>query len=141
MTDHLPECGRYCDGKPPKCRGGDCTLCDEVDCICAALRACEQRVYGEATEEMMRGTIRLENKRIRDEGYAAGVQAARDEDQRILIKYGAEQFVRGEQIGKAMGYAAGVQAARDAVVEAYNEDGFLSISHYLRAIEALREGK
>lgn len=47
MSDHLPECGQYCDGKPPKCRGGDCTLCDEVDCICPALRACENRVREE----------------------------------------------------------------------------------------------
>jgi len=31
---HDPLCGQHCDGRPPKCRGGDCTLCDEADCSC-----------------------------------------------------------------------------------------------------------
>jgi hypothetical protein len=31
---HDPLCPQFCDGKPPKCRGGDCTLCDECDCFC-----------------------------------------------------------------------------------------------------------
>jgi hypothetical protein len=43
---HDPLCGQFCDGKPPKCRGGDCTLCDEVDCSCdliARVRADERQ--------------------------------------------------------------------------------------------------
>ena len=46
------------------------------------------------------------------------IARVREDDQRILIKHGAEQFVRGEQIGKVMGYAAGVAAAREAVAAA-----------------------
>lgn len=76
MSDHLPECNQRDTVWQKAYYSG-------VECICPAIRACEQRV--------------------------------RDEDQRILIKHGAEQFVRGERIGKAMGHAAGVQAARDAI--------------------------
>jgi hypothetical protein len=41
---HQTDCGKYCpypdtewkhEGSPlPKCRGGDCTLCDELECTC-----------------------------------------------------------------------------------------------------------
>lgn len=41
---HDITCGRYCPypdtqwiaagASLPKCRGGDCTLCDELDCSC-----------------------------------------------------------------------------------------------------------
>jgi hypothetical protein len=80
-------------------------------------------------------------------------QRVRDEDQRILIKHGAEQFVRGERIGKAMGHAAGVQAARDAVARKAERGPLYSVRnsgsaqygfdamarHALAAIDALRD--
>ena len=43
---HDPLCGQHCPGPGVgKCRGGDCTLCDEVDCQCdliARVRADER---------------------------------------------------------------------------------------------------
>ena len=46
MSAHQPTCPRYCPfpdltwvaagATLPKCRGGDCTLCDEGDCTCKA---------------------------------------------------------------------------------------------------------
>ena len=55
MSDHLPECGAN-DGS--------------MFCICDALRACEQRVLSVAGPHNY--------SRGRKDGYANGVQAARD---------------------------------------------------------------
>lgn len=77
MSKHLPECPQFCDGKPPKCRGGDCTLCDEVDCICDALRACEQRMLD---DDVLAAAYHGQK------GYAAGVQAAREAVDGYLAK-------------------------------------------------------
>lgn len=79
MTDHLPEC---------PCNNADergCFLISAetdrcVSCICPALRACEQRVR----EEMQHPDPGISEKQaianyaIYRNGYAAGVQAARD---------------------------------------------------------------
>lgn len=45
IWNHPKECPKYCPYPDtdwvapgallPKCRGGDCTLCDELDCTCA----------------------------------------------------------------------------------------------------------
>ena len=69
MSAHLPECPQFCDGKPPKCRGVDCTLCDEVDCYCDMLRACEQRV---------RQQIEDSTEAFRESFYKDGYDAALD---------------------------------------------------------------
>lgn len=78
MSGHLPECPQFCDGNPPKCRGGDCTLCDEVDCICNALRAYEQRIKTAAYESAVPQVRQDEVRHLYNLGFAAGVQAARE---------------------------------------------------------------
>lgn len=52
MTTHDKECGKYCPypdtswispgAALPKCRGGDCTLCDELECTCGAFEENEE---------------------------------------------------------------------------------------------------
>lgn len=69
MTDHLPECPiqEHWDSNwdcPTYCDGG----CESAECICPALRACEQRVRDEHSEvDAYRGWVK---------GYVAGVSAA-----------------------------------------------------------------
>jgi hypothetical protein len=63
---HLPECPQFCDGKPPKCRGGDCTLCDEVDCYCERLRACEQRVLDRVRADERKRAVFIAQHSIED---------------------------------------------------------------------------
>ena len=68
-TTHDPLCGRYCDGKPPKCRGGDCTLCDEVDCTCDLIRQAEQRGRDESRLSSAKSVRRIrvdERKKVLD---------------------------------------------------------------------------
>ena len=84
MTDHLPECPQFCDGQPPKCRGGDCTLCDEVDCYCDRLRACEQRVRREALGEL------VQDYKTWDRGYAVALNAAEAAVEAIPAPYKVE---------------------------------------------------
>lgn len=66
MNDHLPECCMNMTDAPP-----------DGHCICDRLRACEQRAYNEKHHDP--GT-RCDGCHSfgYDEGYAAGVQAARD---------------------------------------------------------------
>ena len=70
-------------------------------------------------------------------------QRVREEDQRSLIKYGVQMFMRGKQYGRPMAYAAGVQAARDAVlalpvIDRYDKWWSIDGPQALAAIDALR---
>lgn len=78
---HLPECPQFCDGKPPKCRGGDCTLCDEVDCYCDRLRACEQRLIREG---------RTRGAGVWHDGYGMGYADALDAAEQAVNTYADE---------------------------------------------------
>lgn len=65
MSDHLPECNQRDTAWQKAYYSG-------VECVCDALRACEQRIQADLEDE-----INL-YRRHANEGYAAGVQAARD---------------------------------------------------------------
>lgn len=74
---HDPLCGQYCDGQPPKCRGGDCTLCDEVDCSCdliAKVREDEQAL----AQKRVNLTIAAWSEQIEPTKIAARRVALRD---------------------------------------------------------------
>lgn len=55
VSAHDPLCGQYCDGKPPKCRGGDCTLCDEMDCSCDLIYRVREGWYEAQSEAWAQG--------------------------------------------------------------------------------------
>lgn len=63
MTDHLPECPV------------DVTVDYRVDCICPALRACEQRVREDERRKWSVHQDRLLT--VRTDAYEQGLQAAR----------------------------------------------------------------
>lgn len=78
MTDHLPECPCIAVGVPS-------CICDNDEecgpqcrhrCICTALRACEARVM--ASDEPWAKASAAANVESYDEGFAAGLAAARD---------------------------------------------------------------
>lgn len=56
MAKHIESCGRYCPypdtsfiapgASLPKCRGGDCTLCDESECSCP----CQRHIYADGEQ-------------------------------------------------------------------------------------------
>ena len=70
-------------------------------------------------------------------------QRVREEDQRSLIKYGVQMFMRGKKYGRPMGYTAGLDAAREAINKIPREDGgYCHVLHACdveAAIDALRE--
>ena len=77
-AEHDPLCGQFCDGKPPKCRGGDCTLCDEVDCSCrliARVRADERAKARQRVEALGCGDFCACAIRIDHAAAAAGGDA------------------------------------------------------------------
>ncbi len=62
---HDPLCGQYCPGPGVgKCRGGDCTLCAEVDCQCdliAAVRADERKAAARRVTRLGAGSLYVDD--------------------------------------------------------------------------------
>ena len=86
MSDHLPECGyKPCNcgyEDDPRGNWAGHLRCSHVPCICAALRACEQRVRKEESRKVI-GSVSLAaigeaNVQQYQRGYVAGLDAARE---------------------------------------------------------------
>ena len=114
MTDHLPECG-YSPGQPGF--GG----------INSGIPSTQPYL---APSPCICDRLRACEQRVREE------------DQRSLIKYGVQMFMRGKQYGRPMGYTAGLDAAREAINKIPREDGgYCHVLHACdveAAIDALR---
>ena len=120
MSDHLPECPVYGH-----------TLIDP-----GGMSWLPERKKSRIREANARACICPELR--------ACEQRVREEDQRSLIKYGVQMFMRGKQYGRPMAYAAGVQAARDAVlalpvIDRYDKWWSIDGPQAVAVIDALKE--
>lgn len=113
MIDHLPEC-------PPWV----VITGSEADCICAQLRACEQRIV---TREA------IKRAEAHTQGFAEGVTEGRSRLKNEMKGSHKDAYQQGRD--------AGLSAARDAVAAARPFAGYewnTYMEHALAAIDALR---
>ena len=73
MTEHLPECPNYCIDVPADYMAKNVYM---RRCICASLRACEQRVESRNRQNV--SELLWQISVTRDDSFAAGLDAARE---------------------------------------------------------------